>query len=117
MSTSQKIRITRYGLSIKAGGWDPDGDSSTDDWIGNHNNHLSSASCAVSPSAKALLGCVNGDILDISFDIQREQLRRVDDTAPEGSKGDLDEPHIDLFYPWKDDPTLPDYAMVRVFPS
>lgn len=104
--------ITRYGLSKKVGGWDTYGDSGTDDWIGDHNNHLTTASCALNALAMELFGCKSGDILRIVIDLQREQFRRVDDTAPE-----IDKPRVDLFYPWCDDPTLPDTALISVYPQ
>jgi len=106
-----KIKTTRYGLSTKAGGWDPYGDSSTDQWLGDHGNTLTTASCALTRGAAQLLGARRGDIIRIVWGPKLEAFRRYDDTAPE------DEPRVDLFYPFQDNPLQPDFAEVSVFPA
>ena len=126
------MKVTRYGLSVKAGYWDPYGDSSTDQFQGNHGNTLNTASCALTQSAEVLLAqsllsasdarlmrdgngqvipgrLKPGTLLKITWsDPHRVQYRAFDDRAPEA------EPRCDLFYPWDDDRSIPDVAQVSV---
>ena len=104
------ITITQYGLSKKAGGWDPDGDSSTDRFEGDRGNVIqNSISCALTASAVTLLGAKHGDYLQIVFPNGFTYIRRYDDTAPESN------PRLDLFNAWAFDKQVPgDFADVRV---
>ena len=104
------IKTTRYGLSPKAGGWDPYGDSETDQWLGDGKDGqtLTTASCALTTKAADILGAKPGDIIHIKWDNKTEQYRRYDDTAPE------DEARVDLFYPYYDNPTQPDFGYCSV---
>lgn len=108
-----RIKTTRYGLSPKVGGWDPYGDSYTDQWLGDgkDGHTLTTASCALTKSAANALGARPGDIIRVIWDNRTETFRRYDDTAPE------DEMRVDLFYPWKDNLEQPDFGEVTVFPA
>lgn len=103
-----KIKITEYGLSIKAGGWDTYGDSGTDNWQGNRNNRLSRFSCALTQSAQDGLSAQSGDILKIVFDNGKTLYRSFDDRAPE------DEPRLDMFFPIAFVPMPSEFAEVTV---
>jgi hypothetical protein len=92
-----KTKITQYGLSLKALGWDGVGDSGTDNFEGDHGNVIQNGiSCALTASAAALLGAKHGDYLQILFANGFAYIRRYDDTAPE------DDPRLDMFnaYAW-----------------
>ncbi len=108
-----KIKTTRYGLSKKAGGWDPDGDPLTDQWQGDgkDGHTLTTASCALTKGAAEALGAREGDVIRIVWDEFNEAFRRYDDTAPEL------ELRVDLFYPYADNPHQPDFGEVSVFPA
>lgn len=101
-----RIKITQYGFPS-----DPYMDPDTAKRIGNRDNHLTTASCAITDSALKDLGAANGDVLRIIFNADVEFFRRIDDTAPES------DPRIDLFQPNGFDKSLPDYADVTVFPA
>jgi hypothetical protein len=105
---STKLQVTRYGLSKKAGGWDPYGDSETDKGLGSKGNILSYFACAITDSARMALGANFDDYLVIVFPDGRQQIRRIEDRAPELNG------RVDLFYPWADDPSIPDYADVSI---
>ncbi len=92
----KRIKITQYGLSIKAGGWDGKGDSGTDKWLGNHNNRLDACSCALSPEAKTLFGAVVGDLFLIEWSNGLKLVRQFDDSTA----ANLGEPRLDLFFPY-----------------
>jgi hypothetical protein len=118
MNTPIKIKTTQYGLSARAGGWDPDGDSGTDNWKGNHGNTLNICSCALTVSAEEQLALSRGGgarqlppgaLLKITWPDSRLVLYRTfDDRAPEA------DPRIDLFMPWAFDHHLPDFGNVEV---
>lgn len=104
-----KIKITQYGLSRSAGGWDPDGDSETDQWLGNMGNILNTSSCAITDSAMKDLGAKHGDLLQIVFDTKHVYYRRIDDRAPEADA------RVDMFFPFAFDKSIPaDYADVTL---
>lgn len=103
-----QCKITRYGRSVKAGGWDTYGDSSTDQGLGNHGNILTFRACALTESAKEGLNAQNGSLLKITFADGSHQYRTVEDTAPE------EDPRVDLLYYWVDDPTIPVSANVEL---
>jgi len=107
---SVRIKITQYGLSLKEGGWDTYGDSSTDRFEGNANNVIyNSSSCALTASARDLLGAKEGDWLEIDFGHDQVYLRRYEDTAPET------DPRLDMFNAWVEDKQIhQDFADVRV---
>lgn len=107
------MSITRYGRSVKAGGWDTYGDSDTDQGLGNNGNTLSFHACAITQSAKIALGIQgkgDGTLLKIQFADGSHQYRVIEDTAPE------DNMRVDLLYYWIDDPSIPDTADVTVVP-
>jgi hypothetical protein len=105
-----QIKITQYGLSIKAGGWDSYGDSGTDKFQGDHNNTiLNGTSCALTASARDGLGAQRGDLLRITFDNGYKYYRRYDDTAPES------DPRLDMFNAWAFDKQVPaEFAAVEI---
>lgn len=81
-----RLTVTQYGLSPQNGGWDPDWDSSTDKFIGDHGNTLQNGiSCALTASARDLLEAKHGDYLQITFPNGFTYVRRFDDTAPEAN--------------------------------
>jgi hypothetical protein len=98
MGRAMNCKITQYGLSAKAGGWDTYGDSSTDKFEGDHGNMLQNGiSCALTASAVAGLlrpdgsPILHGDYLQIVFENGFTYIRRWDDTAPES------DPRLDMF--------------------
>lgn len=108
---SVQLKTTQYGLSVKAGGWDPDGDSSTDQWQGDHGNTLNTSSCALTASARALLNLPahSGKLIRITFPGSNVVLYRThDDTAPES------DPRLDIFNPWSFDAYIPDFGLAEV---
>lgn len=106
-----RIKITEYGLSLKAGGWDTYGDSGTDNWEGNRNNKLSYFSCALTQTAQQGLQAKAGDILQIVFEGGKTLYRSFDDRAPE------DEPRLDMFFPYAFVPMPSEYAEVTTCPK
>jgi len=109
----ERIKITQYGLSVSAGGWDGVGDSGTDAWLGNHNNKLDRCSCALSSEAKVLLGAVVGDLFLVEFANGFQLVKQYDDSTAE-----LGEPRLDVFNPYAEDQeqvAAGDYAMVTIF--
>jgi len=108
-----RIKITQYGLSVAAGGWDGKGDSGTDAWLGNHNNRLDYCSCALSSEAKALFGAVVGDLFVARFDNGFVLAKQFDDSTAE-----LGEPRLDVFNPYKRDADQDEagqFALVTIF--
>lgn len=123
---------TRYGLSPHAGGWDKPGDSGTDNLMGCFGNKLTTASCALTVIMEAALAETLAGMLDnrLMFDSNNQiipgrlkpftllkivwpgtilvQYREFADRAPES---DL---RCDLFLPWRDDPSIPDFGEVSV---
>lgn len=105
-----KIKITQYGLSVKAGGWDASGDTLTDKQQGNNDNHIDYGSCAMTVKSCDDLGVPHKDgktVLRIDFGNDNVIYRRHDDTAPES------EARVDCFQR-AFDKTWPDYAEVTV---
>lgn len=120
------VKITQYGLSLKAGGWDGVGDGGTDAWQGNHGNALNFSSCALTLSAENALAdtlpygspflasreskrLMPGTPLQVQFAGGLVFIRNFDDRAPEA------DPRLDVFNPWAFDPTLTeDFAGVSV---
>lgn len=110
---SHRIKITQYGLSVAAGGWDGKGDSGTDKWLGNHNNKLDYCSCALSPEAKVLLGAAVGDLILVEFMSGLCLVKQYDDSTAE-----LGDPRVDIFNPFVEDQEQVadgDFAMVTLF--
>lgn len=102
-----KCRVTQYGLSKKAGGWDGVGDSGTDEWLGNHGNTLFDGfSCALTQAAQDALGiaCKPGVLILIEFDDGTTQVRRFDDRAPESDS------RLDMFNAYRIRPQGSDFA-------
>ena len=118
MSTAILMKTTQYGLSKRAGGWDPDGDSGTDRWEGHHGTTLNISSCALTKSAEAQLamskggGAIElppGTLLKITYpDARLVLFRTFDDRAPE------DDPRLDIFNPLAFDTRLPEQGTVEV---
>ena len=110
---SVKMKATQYGRSIKAGGWDADGDSGTDAGLGNSGKEMSFRAAALTEKARELLGIDRADhrLLDVDFGNGIVQRRRDEDTAPE------DEARIDLLNYWQFNPDWPDYVTVTVVPK
>lgn len=109
-----RIKITQYGLSVKAGGWDGVGDSGTDKWLGNHNNILDLCSCALSPEARMLFSAVAGDLFLVEFDNGLKLVKQFDDSTA----ANLGEPRLDVFNPYKEDQVqvhAGDFATVSLF--
>lgn len=107
-----KIKITEYGLSKKAGGWDGIGDSGTDAWLGNHSNLLNTSSCALTRSAQDLLHAMPGDLLKVKFNERYVYYVTFDDRAPE------DDPRVDMYFPFVrpvEFNHLSDFADVTIF--
>jgi hypothetical protein len=87
-----EMRITQYGLSRRAGGWDPDGDASTDHGFGDHGNLLvDGQSCALTRLAAETLALSHGQWIQIVWDNGYSEKRSYDDTAPEADA------RVDLF--------------------
>lgn len=132
-----RARTTRYGLSPRASGWDYPGDSGTDNWMGCFGNKLNTSSCALTTSLEAelaqslpslpglpdrrLLRDGNGQVipgrikpftlLRVAFLAPFDKMvfyREFADRAPES------DPRLDIFLPFKDDPSIPDYGLVSV---
>lgn len=105
-----RCKITQYGLSIKAGGWDTYGDSGTDKFHGDHGNTIqNSISCALTSSAVAELGTKHGDYLQIVFSNGFTYIRRYDDTAPEADV------RLDMFNAYAFDQQIPtEFADVKI---
>lgn len=105
-----RVKITQYGLSVKAGGWDGVGDSGTDAFEGNENNTIvDGESCALTVSAQHGLGCKFGDKLLITYDDGSTETRTVADRAPES------DPRLDRFNAYTEDPNQPsDFAEVTI---
>ncbi len=106
-----KIFITQYGKSKSSGGWDPDGDKYTDQFIGNHGNVIySGVSCALNALSVKGLDATVGCWLRVDFGRGQVYIRRYDDTAPE-----TDKPRLDLFnYLAFDKQIAEDYAEVTL---
>jgi hypothetical protein len=107
-----KIKITQYGLSKKAGGWDPDGDDDTDRWVGD-DGPISYLSCALTLGAQSIIGLPPGKSdrarLKIVFPDGTTIFRFWSDRAPEA------DPRLDLFMPYFFDRTIPaDFAEVSI---
>lgn len=110
---SQRIKITQYGLSVAAGGWDGKGDSGTDAWLGNHSNRLDYCSCALTSKAKELFGAVVGDLFLVQFANGYWLVKQYDDST----SAELGEPRLDVFNPFKwnsEQEAAGDYAMVTL---
>lgn len=104
-----KIKVTQYGKSIKAGGWDTYGDSFTDRFVGDHGNILNDGlSCALTHSARDALGAKHGDTIIIDFGDGKKETREYDDTAPESDM------RVDLFNYDSFVPDLPLFAEVTI---
>lgn len=128
---------TRYGLSPHTGGWDKPGDSGTDNLMGCFGNKLTTASCALTVIMEAALAATLAGMLDnrLMFDSNNQiipgrlkpftllkivwpgtiliQYRTFDDRVPV-EPNDPITPRLDLFYPWRDDPSIPDFGEVSV---
>ena len=124
------MKTTQYGLSARAGGWDPDGDSGTDQWQGNRGNTLNLSSCALTESAEEALSetltsldprrlfsqgqmirgrLAPGTLLKITYPDARIVLfRTFDDRAPES------DPRLDIFNPFAFNHGIPDMGNVEV---
>lgn len=103
-----RIQITQYGKSLKSGGWDPYGDDESDEKIGNRNNKLTDASCALTKDARNILKSYPGAKLTVDFCNGTVLTKFDDDTAPEDNAR-LDVFNYDAFIPgW------PDYAEVTL---
>jgi hypothetical protein len=106
-----QMRITRYGKSKEAGGWDNYQDDGTDKLEGDHGNTLvDKVSCALTASARAALNISHGQWVFIQFSDGLFQCRRYDDTAPEENE------RVDLFYEFHDE-ELSELADVTVIPN
>lgn len=112
--------VTRYGLSPKVGGWDHDGDSQTDQFIGNHDNKLvDGLSCALTVKLADLLAeplktswqGILGRKIGILWEDGTTEVRRYDDTAPGLAGGDVSDFLLDRFCAYKDCP-CPETAKV-----
>lgn len=104
-----RVKITQYGLSKHAGGWDPYGDSGTDKYIGSRNNKLvDGVSCALTESAEEGLGCKFGDTLLVTFDDGSTQARVVADRAPE------EDARLDMFNALAELPQASTFAEVTI---
>lgn len=127
MNTAVRMKTTRYGLSPRVSGWDSPGDSGTDAWQGNRGNTLNTSSCALTVSAEDLLArslldnpdanpgtnfkLTPGRLLRITYLAPFEHLvfyKEFADRAPES------DPRLDIFLPWADDRSIPDYGYVSV---
>lgn len=119
-------KVTQYGLSATAGGWDPDGDSGTDKWQGSHGNVLNFNSCALTVSAENALAATlpYGHPFLASRDSGRLMpgtplrvtmgalvfIKNFDDRAPES------DPRLDVFNPYAfDNSLIRDFADVEVW--
>lgn len=123
------MKTTRYGLSPRCGGWDIPGDSGTDNWMGCFGNKLNTSSCALTVSAEAAIAAqlpstdsrldrdANGQklkphtLLKVTFLAPADKMviyRTFDDRAPESDE------RLDIFLPFKDDPSIPDHGYVSV---
>lgn len=119
MSLQVIAEITQYGRSVKAGGWDIDGDDDTDKFEGNIGTIYSGVDCAVTDSMRAALGGpADGKWLRIIFHDKNknavEYRRRIGDRAPESDK------RVDFFNYWAFDHQqdgLGDYALVELIPD
>jgi hypothetical protein len=105
------MKITRYGLSKKMGGWDGVGDSDTDVFRGCEDNKLvDGISCALTRSAQEQLNAKVGDWLQIQYSNGYRELRRFDDRAPE------EDCRLDRFMAYTEDKNQPsDFATVVNF--
>lgn len=124
-SQGTRLYITRYGKSIKAGGWDGVGDSGTDKGYGcfDKEDHptLAEGDCALTVEGQADLGAKPHAIIRLWFDNDpREFLLRFNDRAPQQSKNP-DAPfytknskRLDIYLPWKDDKSIPEWGYARV---
>lgn len=120
------LKTTQYGLSVKAGGWDPDGDSGTDQWQGDVGNILNLSSCALTVSAEdelarsllipgtpapaGRLHLPQGQLLKVTFPGAPHIVlyRTFDDRAPEADG------RLDIFNPYAFDHVIPDTGEVEV---
>lgn len=104
-------KITQYGPSIKSGGWDPDGDSSTDAGWGCWGNKLTIDACALTDKEVENIDAYKLCWVEIDFQNgTRPLVRQYQDRAPE------DEARCDL-YMLQEDKNLPDFGVVKVIPD
>ena len=107
-----RLKITQYGISIQAGGWDGKGDSGTDQWLGNEGNTLvDGVSCALTQSAQKELCAKFGDTLLITYDDGSTEQRIVADRAPE------DDGRLDRFNAYRELSQPSDFANVVILTS
>lgn len=110
-------KITQYGRATKSGGWDIDGDTSTDSFLGNVGNTIySGVDCAMSDSLRYALGNPpDGKWVRVTFNSKDAiYIRRIGDRAPEADK------RCDFFNYWAFDQQmdhLGDYALVELLPD
>lgn len=88
------MELTQYGKSVKAGGWDPDGDSYTDRGEGDWGLLLTLQACALTDSAAKALGVKPKDWVTITFEDGTKMDRQYLDRAPE------DNERCDCYQPW-----------------
>lgn len=105
------IRITQYGLSVKAGGWDTYGDSLTDKGFGCFGNKLTAQGCALTKGAQEALGATKLCWLQVKFSNGIVHVRQFQDRAPE------DEERLDEYNPEAFIKDQPDYAEVSIIDS
>ena len=91
-----KARITQFGLSVKAGGWDQYGDPETDKFIGAHGKLMPQAAvdCALTDSLRDKLGIKPGQYVKVCWPAQTLCLRFID-RAPESDD------RVDVFRPYQ----------------
>lgn len=102
-----KVRITQYGYPD-----DPNGDSLTRAQIGDHDNKLTTISCALTAAARKAFGTTKGldayYLLDFGFvdGVRFIIICMDDDTCPQTDV------RIDLYMPFGFNKRLPDFAEV-----
>lgn len=104
------------------GGWDHDGDSDTDKFLGNHDNKLvDGLSCALTVKLAILLAATEkkewqtilGRKISIVWEDGTTEVRQYDDTAPGIAGGDVSDILLDRFCAYKDCP-CPETATVSL---
>jgi len=102
---SIRMQVTQYGYPA-----DEYADSLTEAGIGYADNTLTPLSCALTDSARLLLGLPEKRPAKIKcvFPNGLTIVRQYDDIAPEGN------PRVDLYMPLGYDPTIPDCGLVSV---
>lgn len=123
------LKTTQYGLSTRLGGWDRDGDSGTDNWMGCFGNKLNLSSCALTESAERTIAealppdhparVTNAmgkatlrphTLLKVTWAVDQRLVlyRTFDDRAPEN------DPRLDIFNPWAFNNHIPDFGSAEV---